>query len=209
MTKKPVRPGGKKASLTDEDHELWEHTAQSLEPLKRAKSRVHEALEDEAVLAKAVFTAKPHHALKKSAVVAPPQSPPVKRKAPDLNPFDPKAVKKLRRGHIDIEARIDLHGMRQAEAHVALVRFLHASAAKGKRWVLVITGKGSPSRRLDEASDHPFGEPPRGILKRSVPLWLAEPDIRPLIVSFTEAAVEHGGAGALYVHLRRARPGRD
>jgi DNA-nicking Smr family endonuclease len=208
MTKKPGRAGGNKPALTDEDHELWEHTAKSLEPLKRAKSRVHEALEDEAALAKAIFTTKPHHQPKKSAVLEPPP-PPVKRKAPDLNPFDPKAARKLRRGHIDIEARIDLHGMRQAEAHVALVRFLQASAAKGRRWVLVITGKGSPSRRLDEHTDRPFGEPQRGILKRSVPLWLAEPDIRPLIVSFTEAAVEHGGSGALYVHLRRARHGHD
>jgi DNA-nicking Smr family endonuclease len=209
MSKKPGGAGGKKPVLTDEDHELWEHTAKSLEPLKRAKSRVHEALEDEAALAKAMFTVKPHHQDKKAKVVTPPPPAPAKRKAPDLHPFDQKAVRKLRRGHIDIEARIDLHGMRQAEAHAALVRFLHASAAKGRRWVLVITGKGSPARRPNEHPDHPFGEPQRGILKRSVPLWLAEPDIRPLIVSFTEAAIEHGGSGALYVHLRRARHGHD
>ena len=112
-------------------------------------------------------------------------------------------MKKIKRGKIEIEARIDLHGMRQAEAHAALIRFIHGSASMGKRWVLVITGKGSPSRHAHDVVERPFGEPLRGVLKRSVPMWLSESDVRGLIVSFTEAAPEHGGSGALYVHLRR------
>ncbi|MCK7475856.1 MAG: Smr/MutS family protein [Rhodopseudomonas palustris] len=62
--------------------------------------------------------------------------------------FDPRNVKKLKRGKIEIEGRIDLHGMRQAEAHAALIQFIHGSASMGKRWVLVITGK---DRRQESA----------------------------------------------------------
>lgn len=204
MSKKPGRGGGKTTILTEEDHELWEWTASTLSPLKNAKGRVHEALEDEPDFA-ALFApkTKPHGHAKKYAVPVEAAPAPVKKAAPQINPFDRKNVKKLKRGKIEIEARIDLHGMRQAEAHAALIQFLHGSAAMGRRWVLVITGKGSPSRRRDDDVGRPFGEPQRGVLKRSVPMWLAEPEVRGLIVSFTEAAVEHGGSGALYVHLRR------
>jgi DNA-nicking Smr family endonuclease len=204
VTKKPGRGGGKKTVLTDEDHELWEHTAASLSPLKVAKGRVHAALEDEPDFAQLFAPkTKPHGHSKKHH--APVDAPPVaaRKKTPELNSFDPRNAKKLRRGKIEIEGRIDLHGMRQAEAHAALIRFIHGSASMGKRWVLVITGKGSPSRAREDDVERPFGEPPRGVLKRNVPMWLAEPDVRGLIVSFTEAAAEHGGSGALYVHLRR------
>ncbi len=202
MTKKLGRGGGKKTVLSEEDHELWEHTARSLQPLKRPKGYVLEALEGEADFTQLFAPkTKPQHAKKDHAPAEPPAA--AKKRAPELNPFDRKNVKKLKRGKIEIEARIDLHGMRQAEAHAALIRFIHGSAAMGRRWVLVITGKGSPSRSRDDDHERPFGEPPRGVLKRSVPMWLAEPEVRGLIVSFTEAAVEHGGSGALYVHLRR------
>lgn len=203
MTKKPGR-GGRPTILSDEDHALWEHTARSLEPLRNSKGRVHEALEGEEDFAK-LFAPKPKanaHGKPQSAP-QPLAKAPVKKSAPDLNPFGRRNVKKLKRGKIEIEARIDLHGMRQAEAHAALIRFIHGSAAMGRRWVLVITGKGSPSRDGDGSGGRSFGETPRGILKRSVPLWLAEPDVSRLIVSFTEAAIEHGGTGALYVHLRK------
>ena len=71
--------------------------------------------------------------------------------------------------------------------------------------VLVITGKGAPSRRRDEDDDYGvrFGEQERGVLKRNVPRWLAEPELRSIVVSYTTAAIQHGGEGALYVHLRR------
>lgn len=203
MTKKLGR-GGRPTVLSDEDHALWEHTARSLEPLRNAKGRVHEAFEGEEDFTK-LFSPKagaPAHGRPRS--IPEPLAPsPGQKKTPDINPFDRKNVKKLKRGKIEIEARIDLHGMRQAEAHAALVRFIHGSAAMGRRWVLVITGKGLPSRTQDDGRERIFGESARGVLKRSVPLWLAEPQVSGLIVSFTEAAVEHGGSGALYVHLRK------
>ncbi len=92
---------------------------------------------------------------------------------------------------------IDLHGMRQDEAHHALRAFLRREQARGCKLALVVTGKGA-------AGDAVFGEE-RGVLKRSVPHWLRLPDLRPLVVGFEEAQPRHGGSGALYIRLRRSR----
>jgi len=101
----------------------------------------------------------------------------------------------LRRGRQSIEARIDLHGMIQAEAHAALTGFLLRSRAAGLGYVLVVTGKGG------EGYADPFGE--RGVLRRSVPHWLRSAELRGIVIGFEEAARHHGGGGALYVRLRR------
>ena len=92
----------------------------------------------------------------------------------------------MARGKVEIGGRLDLHGHTQAEAHAALIAFLRKSAARGKRTVLIITGKS-------------------GVLRRQVPHWLALPELRETIVGFESAAIQHGGDGALYVRLRRAR----
>ena len=92
---------------------------------------------------------------------------------------------------------VDLHGLRQAEAHDRLIGFLQRARAAGHGLVLVITGKGGAGGAL-------FDE--RGVLRRAVPHWLSRPDLRPLVLGFETAAPQHGGAGALYVRLRRARP---
>jgi DNA-nicking Smr family endonuclease len=127
---------------------------------------------------------------------------------PPLADFDRKSAKRLRAGQTEIEARIDLHGMRQGEAQDALRAFLMSAHARGLRFVLVITGKGAPRRpgASDEAYTEPFdmtGRTEKGVLRRNVPRWLAEPDLRAIVVSVTEAAIPHGGGGALYVQLRR------
>jgi len=101
----------------------------------------------------------------------------------------------LKENVLRVEARIDLHGMYQAEAHGALIGFLMRARAAGHAHVLVVTGKGGPS--FDDA----FSE--RGVLRRSVPHWLRSPDLRGIVIGFEEAARHHGGAGALYVRLRR------
>src|SRR5262249_24067163 len=100
--------------------------------------------------------------------------------------LDRRTAQKLRRGQMPIAARLDLHGMTQDEAHRALNRFVAASAAAGRRVLLVITGKS-------------------GVLRRLVPLLLGEGENRARLLSVAPAQVPHGGAGALYVLLRRAR----
>jgi DNA-nicking Smr family endonuclease len=100
---------------------------------------------------------------------------------------------------VAVEARLDLHGMRQKEAHAALRRFVRSAQAKGYRHVLVITGKGAEPDR-----NRPFYEAEtRGVLRAAVPHWLAAADLAPLIVSYAEAPRRLGGEGALYVRLRR------
>lgn len=102
----------------------------------------------------------------------------------------------LRRGSLAIDARIDLHGLYQADAHAALVGFLLRAREAGHARVLVVTGKGG-----DKGPVSPFSE--RGVLRRSVPHWLRGAELGHFVLGFEEAARHHGGAGALYVRLRR------
>ena len=213
--KKPAGKGGRK-HLHDDEQQLWEIAAHSIEPLRRRKQRVHTAdtaeTADPAVArtTRATDAARtsPPAAGKTSAAAAKTQAPASKataRPSPPIADFDRKKARKIRSGQVDIEARIDLHGMRQDEAHAALVAFLRRCHGKGQRWVLVITGKGKAS---DDDRDAPFDmtrDRGRGVLKRNVPRWLEEPDLRAIVVSFTVAGIGHGGEGALYVHLRTKR----
>jgi len=105
---------------------------------------------------------------------------------------DKRSGERLRRGKLPIEARIDLHGMTQAQAHRALADFIDRQQAAGKRCVSVITGKGIYRGGV-------------GILKEAVPRWLNEPGIRRHILAFSHAQPKDGGTGALYVLLRRTR----
>ncbi|MBT3991261.1 MAG: hypothetical protein HN731_18505 [Rhodospirillaceae bacterium] len=116
----------------------------------------------------------------------------------DTPGLDKRSAQRLKRGQMQIEARLDLHGHRQDEAHRALNGFIAGSASAGKRCVLVITGKGL---RLD-------GEERQiGILREMVPRWLNEEPNRGHILSFNHATQADGGTGALYVLLKRKRAG--
>jgi len=118
------------------------------------------------------------------------------RPASPLPPLDRFAgidranAERLKRGQRAIEARLDLHGMTQTEAHAALYRFITGSRAAGRRCVLVITGHGRISG---------------GVLKQAVPRWLHEPEMRRHLLAIAPAQPQHGGAGAVYLLLRRTR----
>ncbi len=116
-----------------------------------------------------------------------------KKAPPKLHqPLEKPVKRKLAKGHLTLEARIDLHGMIQSEAHGFLLHFLLRAHDRGLRHVLVITGKGTSL-----GSD--------GALKRAVPMWFSLPEFRTLISSYEPAARNHGGDGALYVRLARVR----
>ncbi|MEC9368442.1 MAG: Smr/MutS family protein [Pseudomonadota bacterium] len=180
----------------DDDLSLWEKVAQTVAPLGRSKkNRVPR-------VATPKPKDKPHGKARRkpASEAAPPPLPPRKPPAPPpLNRFDAREQRRLATGRSDIDARIDLHGMRQREAHSALRAFLLRSQQRGHRTVLVITGKGAPRGTQDLAP----GEG-RGVLRRAVPLWLEEPELRQVVVSHTAAHIRHGGDGALYVRLRKA-----
>ncbi|MDR6188026.1 DNA-nicking Smr family endonuclease [Agrobacterium pusense] len=120
----------------------------------------------------------------------PPQAPDKKPKI--HQPMEKPVKRKLTRGRLPLEGRIDLHGMFQSEAHAVLLDFLLRAHERGLRHVLVITGKG---RSI--GSD--------GALKRAVPMWFSKPEYRHLISSYEDASANHGGDGALYVRLSRRR----
>lgn len=131
-----------------------------------------------------------------------PLSPPA-APAPQVGGIERRKARRLASGSLDIERRLDLHGMRQSEAHYALVGFIRAAVADGVTAVLVITGKGG---RRDVFRDAPFDDldaRDHGVLRRSVPHWLASPELRAYVVGFSTAGPRHGGSGALYVQLRR------
>ena len=113
--------------------------------------------------------------------------------------MDAKAFTRMSKGKLAPDARIDLHGMTVSEAHPELIRFILNAHSDGARLVLVITGKGKPGPD--------FGPIPQryGVLKHQVPNWLRSPPLGGLILQVSEAHLKHGGAGALYVYLRRTR----
>jgi DNA-nicking Smr family endonuclease len=182
--------------LSNDDEALWHTITRSIVPLKRRRAR---RVESQGVRAQAKPPVKLHaKSLEKPASISPssprvPAAPPPKAPLP-LMPIDRRLKQRLARGQIEIDGRIDLHGRTLSEAHAALLRFLHRAQGEGLRTVLVITGKGGPD-----------AERGRGVLRRQVPLWLALPDLRVYVLAVEEAHVAHGGAGALYVRLRRGR----
>jgi len=181
----------RKRPLSEEERALWETVTRAIAPLRRRKAKI-KAIEEAEQIA-APLPAKPSR-----KTVAPlPAAPAKPAGPPPLAPLGRRMRQKLGRGTEAIDARIDLHGMTQADAHAALSHFLRRAQRDGARMVLVITGKGA---RAD--GDAYSG---RGVLKRQVPLWLESGELRPVVVGFESAGVGHGGAGALYVRVRRSR----
>ena len=135
----------------------------------------------------------------KGAGAATPPSPAGCKAPPPLAPLERRLRQKLARGRAAPDAAIDLHGMRRQEAIAALREFLARAQIEGARLVLVVTGKGRVASE-DGAT---------GVLRKSVPNWLRGAEYRSIVLGFEEASRPHGGAGALYVRLRRRdRAGR-
>jgi DNA-nicking Smr family endonuclease len=110
---------------------------------------------------------------------------------------------RLKRGEIDPQARLDLHGMTERAAHGALITFIRGAWSRGLRLVIVVTGKGAREPDPHEPFDMEGGR--RGILKSLAPRWLAEPELAGLVADVRSAHRSHGGGGALYVYLRKNR----
>jgi DNA-nicking Smr family endonuclease len=123
---------------------------------------------------------------------------PTPRKPPPLAPLERRLKRDLARGRGAIDSAIDLHGMNQAEAHHALRGFLVFAQSQGAKLVIVVTGKGTGG---GAASSGWIDEP--GVLRRLVPHWLLESDMRSVVLGFEQAGRAHGGSGALYVRLRK------
>ena len=187
----------RRRKLSDDERTLWHRVTRSVAPLRRARIKA-EQVDRETVAPKDATppkTKSPPARLTQSrpaGVVKPAPTP-----APMPALLDRKQKKRLARGTEPIDARIDLHGLTQSEAHGALLHFLRRAQHREAKFVLVITGKGrfksgDVSREV-------------GVLKRQVPQWLRLPEFRVYVTGFEDAHIAHGGEGALYVRVRRVR----
>lgn len=226
MARKTNRPKG----LSKADRDLWDHVARSVDPIKSNRFTGEE--NDTIKVSPSGSPAKIHttmvpitaktapntplsrrtidpKALKKAMENWP--TPPKERSAQAVEPslrqnvpgLDKRTAERLRKGRMEIDGKLDLHGLTRAEAHRRLRSFITAAQIQGKRCVLVITGKGSSKQKSDDA---PFMRSEKaGILREAVPKWLLAPDLRQLVIDIRHAQPKHGGSGALYVLLRRSR----
>ena len=179
----------------EDDGALFRRTFADAEPLKRRRPT--------ATVEPPPADPPKRAAVRKPAAAGPVPARPLPAPAPAPQPvsltasgslagIDRRTADRLRRGRLAIEARLDLHGSFQDDAHRALNEFIVRSAASGRRVVLVITGKG----RVSEGG---------GVLRRNVPHWLRLAPCAPHVLAVVPAQPQHGGSGALYVMLRRKR----
>jgi len=171
--------------LTEDERIVWSTVARTVKPLRPVPEADMQPPQDRR-------PPEPPAMPDLSRPFLPPYIPPQSRPAPPTTgrSLDRSDRQKLASGKTEIEARLDLHGMIQSQAHALLQRFLLSCQMRGIRHVLVITGKGSA-----QGSD--------GVLRRMVPQWLATQPFSGMVSSHAPADRRHGGAGALYVRLRR------
>ncbi len=198
-------------TMSSDEAQLWSDLTRSVEPLKRRARHIGATSQNGMrTVTPATASAQPVRDEAKTRVAATPYRP-TRHGVPGSNPkqsqstpgtLDRRRARRIANGQMEIEARLDLHGLRQDEAHRALRGFLARAHNEGHRTVLVITGKG----RVLEPNDHAralFGGREPGVLKQNVPRWLREADLARFVVSYATASSRHGGEGALYVQLRR------
>ena len=173
----------KEHALAPDDRILWEKVARTVTPLgpPRAEMSELEAVDFEKLLEAPKAETAP-------IIAKVPAPKPKQPKSPET--IDDPIHRRIAKGKVAIEARIDLHGMTQDEAHFLLMSFITRAAQRHLRTVLVITGKGRSPKS-------------EGALKRAVPMWLAQSAFASHVSGYADAAQSHGGEGALYVRLRK------
>lgn len=187
----PSRP------LSAEERELWRRAAKAFRPLDEARLK---------------RLADPDAPPRDAPVKPIPQAAPLKTGAAHRNPSpalkpppDRSQDRRLRRGRVEVEARLDLHGLTRAKARRELLAFLRRAQVNGAAKVLVITGKGAAGRAMDLRRFEPWqpdGPGVPGVIRRSFTEWMAEPEFAHLVSGYAEAHRRHGGAGAFYVMVR-------
>ena len=193
----------KRRPLSHDDKAVWQAVTRSVTPITRAKpppeAKVSQAPARPDTPASpapeplAPFAFRPRNEPYVSIDTAP--DPMAPRHAPPQ--MDAKAFARMKRGRLEPEARLDLHGMFADRAHRRLRQFLMQSHASGRRLVLVITGKGRDAPGLAPER--------RGVLRTSLPIWLGQPPLNAIVLDYAPAHQRHGGGGAYYIYLRRRK----
>ena len=189
---------GKK--LSSEDLKLWDKVTGSTKPLDKKKPVLHDTLSKKNNLRSVI---KPQKVSPKIKTLSQSANEPFQKKVILENSqkvkMDMKAFTKLKKGKLEPEDTLDLHGMTLETAFPALSSFISRAHSTQKRLVLVITGKG-------KNTDPGYAVPQRnGVLRSQVPIWLKEPRLSSLVLQIERAHHRHGGLGAFYIYLRRNR----
>ena len=163
-------------SLTSEDHAIWNRVTRTVTPSPRRAQKLDHATPTRLAADKGPFmrvTPQPSY-----------------HKAKTPKTLEPSGDKRVRRGRVQIDRRVDLHDMTRDQARPALFNLVRTAYGRDEKCLLVITGKGL---RLN------------GVLRQNFPAWINSDEIRPLIASYAQAHIRHGGTGAWYVFLKRRK----
>ncbi len=216
--KNPAMAGKRKISRAEET--LWRQVTDGIKPLSPGAEPTESQTPSDDITVKKARAPENKDKAKPARKTPPPAAPVAAKPQPELAPgksagLDKRNAQRLKRGQLRPEARVDLHGMIQREAHAALNDFIAESYMAGLRNVLVITGKGRRANLYDLGSDdlgpdnRGWGDEayrgPRGGLREAVPKWLQVGAQRNQILAIEPARPQHGGDGAFYVLLRRKR----
>ncbi|MGB0907274.1 MAG: Smr/MutS family protein [Maricaulaceae bacterium] len=170
--RKPKSSSLKGRNLAPEEVQIWKRVTKTVAPRRKGSAKPVPSREEFAAMLR-----------------LPPQGAVAARKTPKS--LDVNQDKKIRRGRVEIDAKIDLHDLTQAQARPALVQAIIRASNRNHRCVLVVTGKGI---RME------------GVLRRNFPEWISQVPIRPLIATYAPAHIRHGGSGAWYVFLKGRAP---
>ena len=197
----------RRRDLMPEEARLWHKVARTVRPYQ-GKSASEPASQPEPIVPVAKPAPElPHLAVKRQKAARQMLQGDAKKVAPAARHSsapvpDASGHKRVRRGKLEIDGNIDLHGYRQAEAQTVLAGFLARIRAQGGRCVLVVTGKGRP---IDPGEDYITPQP--GVIRRRLPEWLSASTIREHVAGFATAHPRHGGTGAYYVLLKARQLG--
>jgi DNA-nicking Smr family endonuclease len=174
--------------LSPEDATLWRHVVRNVNPFHALR---HPSAETAPEPPPVETKKSPVQRLREPApaAVPAPQSVLAVGKVVDM---DKRTARRLKRGELPVDGRIDLHGLTLDQAHGALTSYLRGAHNRGARCVVVVTGKGK-------------GGEGTGKIRRETPHWLNQAALRPLVLAVTEARTHDGGTGAFYVLLKRKR----
>ena len=194
----------RRRDLMPDEAKLWHRVARTVRPYGHRKPKLEaEDVPKVAAPVPAVIQKPapelPHLALKRAKAARQVSLSPTPK--PESKPAtlvsDASGHKKVRRGKLDIDGTIDLHGYRQMDAQTALAGFLVRMRSSGARCVLVVTGKG---RAIEVGEDYLTPQP--GVIRRRLPEWLSGHGIREHVSGYASAHPRHGGSGAYYVLLK-------
>ncbi len=185
------KPSKNNSHLTAQDIEIWQKITKTARPLATGKKNIFNSYIDNNATKPRQDISQPSIKKLQNSVSPVYQAPPTVKPKPVASVMGYEMTRKIQKGKISIDGRIDLHGLTQKEAWQILYERIENAYYSGEKVILVITGKGNMGR---------------GILREQVPLWLSSAAFRMLVSEYGTSHISHGGTGALYVRIRKRRP---